>query len=111
MTQANDTTGAVRNIRRTGGVGSGAAVSAAVVSGAWECQADAGWFPYDPPVQRTLTTAAQSHQALVNGVRGRGQVYTIDLAQMTQTNMATGVSRSIRCGPTGTGPFGAPSGG
>ena len=43
---------------------------------------------------------------MITGFQRRGQTYQIDLLHMCQTNLSTQVTRAVRKGGDGTGPFG-----
>ena len=56
--------------------------------GTWQVLLNDGWKVMDAPTSATLSQAAQAGQATVQ-LRQRGYDYTVDLAALTQTNLAT----------------------
>jgi deltex-like protein len=106
FTQTNDSTGAVRTIRRLnpslgGGGGGGGGGGAGGSTRAWEVEVDGGaWLPFDAPIQALLDSASSSGQTSVAGIRVRGHTYTIDLVSNKQINTKTQKQRNIRQTPT-----------
>ena len=86
--QTNCRTGKARDIRCAP---AGSAVPASKPSeagGTWQVLLNDGWKVMDAPTSATLSQAAQAGQATVQ-LRQRGYDYTVDLAALTQTNLAT----------------------
>ena len=92
--QTNCRTGKARDIRCAP---AGAAAPAAKPSeaGEWQVLLNDGWKVMDAPTSATLSQAAQAGQTTVQ-LRQRGYDYTVDLAALTQTNLATKAVRQIR---------------
>ena len=93
--QTNCRTGKARDIRCAP---AGSAVPASKPSeagGIWQVLLNDGWKVMDAPTSATLSQAAQAGQATVQ-LRQRGYDYTVDLAALTQTNLATKAVRQIR---------------
>ena len=93
--QTNCRTGKARDIRCAP---AGSAVPASKPSeagGIWQVLLNDGWKVMDAPTSATLSQAAQAGQATVQ-LRQRGYDYTVDLAALTQTNLATKAVRQIK---------------
>ena len=93
--QTNCRTGKARDIRcapaGVGGAGRQAVGSRRDLAGAL----NDGWKVMDAPTSATLSQAAKAGQATVQ-LRQRGYDYTVDLAALTQTNLATKAVRQIK---------------
>mmetsp|Transcript_99251 Transcript_99251/g.283941 ORF Transcript_99251/g.283941 Transcript_99251/m.283941 type:complete len:309 (-) Transcript_99251:887-1813(-) len=121
MTQQNNRTHRLRNIRRVAtaappayaataawltGSGSGAASASASSAGAggggggmWEVELEhyqGGWTAYDAMVQQQISSAITTGQTKVT-TSMRGQTYELNLRKQTQTNKHTGFKRKLRC--------------
>jgi hypothetical protein len=77
-----------------------AAAGAAATRGArpraiLEARSDQGWQPYDVVAQQAVR-AALSRDELTADVGFGGHSYKLDLAEMTQTNLAIGTTRALR---------------
>ena len=93
--QTNCRTGKARDIRCAP---AGSAVPASKPSeagGIWQVLLNDGWKVMDAPTSATLSQAAQAGQTTVQ-LRQRGYDYTVDLAALTQTNLATKAVRQIK---------------
>ena len=103
MTQTNTATGWQRDVRCVPSP-SGGHTPSSTPQGQWEWQDEhGGWNPYSPSVQRLLDACREC------GVKkcefeAVGRRYTVEEGK--QTNVETGVQRSVRCstgGINGTG--------
>ena len=93
--QTNCRTGKARDIRCAP---AGSAVPASKPSeagGTWQVLLNDGWKVMDAPTSATLSQAAKAGQTTVQ-LRQRGYDYTVDLAALTQTNLATKAVRQIK---------------
>ena len=63
--------------------------------GIWQVLLNDGWKVMDAPTSATLSQAAKAGQTTVQ-LRQRGYDYTVYLAALTQTNLATKAVRQIK---------------
>ena len=93
--QTNCRTGKARDIRCAPAGAAAPAAKPSEAGGTWQIMLNDGWKVMDAPTSATLSQAAQAGQATVQ-LRQRGYDYTVDLAALTQTNLATKAVRQIK---------------
>ena len=93
--QTNCRTGKARDIRCAPAGVAAPAAKPSEAGGTWQVLLNDGWKVMDAPTSATLSQAAQAGQATVQ-LRQRGYDYTVDLAALTQTNLATKAVRQIK---------------
>ena len=94
--QTNCRTGKARDIRCAPAGGAAApAAKPSEAGGTWQIMLNDGWKVMDAPTSAALSQAAKAGQTKVQ-LRQRGYDYTVDLAALTQTNLATKAVRQIR---------------
>ena len=93
--QTNCRTGKARDIRCAPAGAAAPAAKPSEAGGTWQIMLNDGWKVMDAPTSATLSQAAKAGQTTVQ-LRQRGYDYTVDLAALTQTNLATKAVRQIR---------------
>ena len=93
--QTNCRTGKARDIRCAPAGAAAPAAKPSEAGGEWHVLLNDGWKVMDAPTSAALSQAANAGQTTVQ-LRQRGYDYTVDLAALTQTNLATKAVRQIR---------------